>query len=419
MKHLVLIAGMYYPQPSPTGRCASRYVSLVKDKYRVDVIFIQSGSEKMYGKQVHGETLYGLCNWRLLTENWFAKRRMKTSHSILKSVYHAGVVAMKAAGRIQSVVFFPDNLRWYYKKSYAQLLKIHAENKIDVVLTVNSPFSAHLAGKAFKNAFPEVRWVTYTVDPYYLSSRIGKKFFGKNAEKSLHAEQEVLSHADINLLSEEIFENGKGLYASFKAKTFPLPYLMPSNDMQTDSLLFNHNKINLVYAGRFYKDIRNPEYLLKAFLGTKNKDLILHLYAASDCEELIDKCVRMSSGRIVRHELVAQDEIMRVINSADVLVSVGNSAPEFKPSKTFEYVSSGKPIIGIYKNKLQDTTLNLYPLAVQIDEDSSSVEEGSMLMENFSLRSKGKNADAEEIEHIYSKHFPTYIKKILNSAMEQ
>lgn len=418
MKHLVLVAGIYYPQPSPTGRCASQYVSLLKDNYHVDVIFIQSGLEKIYGVNFCGETLYGLSNWRLLTERWFAEKSRKAPPGILKNVLHIGIAAMKFVGRIQSMIFFPNNLRWFYKKAYEELKRIHNKNKIDVVFTVNSPFSAHLAGEAFKNNFPDVRWVTYTVDPFYSSYKIGRKILNKNNRKALSAEQKVLINADANLLSEEIYENGTELYASFKNKTVPLPYMLPHIDRQAETLLFDLDKINLVYAGRFYYDIRNPEYLLKTVINTKNEDLILHLYASSDCEELINKYVKQSSGRIIRHDLVEQNKIRSVLNSADILVSVGNSIPEFKPSKTFEYISTGKPIINFCRNKLLDTNLDTYPLAVQIDEDSSSIADSSVIMEKFSVESKGKNVDSKEIEHIYKKYSGSNIRSILYTAME-
>ena len=34
-QHLVMIVGMFYPQPSPTGKCAEAYVDLLKDQYDI------------------------------------------------------------------------------------------------------------------------------------------------------------------------------------------------------------------------------------------------------------------------------------------------------------------------------------------------------------------------------------------------
>ncbi|PKP62115.1 hypothetical protein CVT91_00585 [Candidatus Atribacteria bacterium HGW-Atribacteria-1] len=139
--------------------------------------------------------------------------------------------------------------------------------------------------------YPDVRWVTYAVDPFYAGCKRGKKVLARKYNKALSAEKRVLSHADANFLSEEVYENSKELYANIMYKTFPLPYLLPYNDNQGDDR-FDSSKINLVYAERFYKDICNPEYLLCTFLLIKNENIVLHLYAASDCEKVIDEYVR-------------------------------------------------------------------------------------------------------------------------------
>ena len=412
MKHLVLMVGAYYPQPSPTGKCAGQYASLLKEKFNIDVVYIQSNLEKIHGVTVNDETLYGLSNWRLWTETWFQELNSKATNKFLRKLSIVGVMGMKAIGRLQSMVLFPNNLRWFYKEAYKTLCSIHKENPVDVVFTVNSPFSAHLAGEAFKKICPDVRWVTYTVDPFYAGCNRGKKVLGRKYDRALSAEKRVLSHADANFLSEEAYENSKELYAKIMDKTFPLPYLLPCNDNQGDDR-FDSSKINLVYAGRFYKDIRNPEYLLRTFLLTKNENIVLHLYAASDCETLIDKYVRKSAGRIIRHELVNSKEVQKVLSSADILVNVGNSLPEFKPSKTFEYIATGRPIINFYQNDLCDEVMEKYPLALQIDQNEQNIDKSVELFEEFCKENKGKCIEWEEVERLFPDNKREHIKSIL------
>ena len=335
MKHLVLIAGVYYPQPSPTGKCAGQYVSLLKDEYDIDIIYIQSNLGKTYGVTVDGETLFSITNWRVWIEMWFQKRRENSNNKFLCRIYMLGVILMKVIGRLQSTLLFPGNMRWFYKKAYRTLIMINKRYPIDVIFTVNSPFAAHLAGRAYKTKYPNVNWITYTVDPFFIGfehciSRQNYKY-----TKALFEEKSVLASADTNFLSEEVYEYCKKLYENIIEKTFPLPYLLLKNENSAINL-FDPQKINLVYAGRFYKEIRNPEILLKTFLLVNNKDLLLHLYVSSDCEELINDYVEKSSGRIIRHNLVEHEEILKILNSADILINVGNTIPEFKPSKIFE-----------------------------------------------------------------------------------
>lgn len=47
-KHLAMIVGGYYPTPSPTGKCAEQYVSLIQDDYEIDVVCIARSDDKSY-----------------------------------------------------------------------------------------------------------------------------------------------------------------------------------------------------------------------------------------------------------------------------------------------------------------------------------------------------------------------------------
>ncbi|MGD9679060.1 MAG: hypothetical protein AB7V16_12020 [Vulcanibacillus sp.] len=415
MKHLVLVVGQYYPNPSPTGKCAKQYISLLKDDYKIDVIYIQYGLDKYFNKVIDSETVYGLSNWRLLIETWFQEVSKESKHNILSTLFNAGVMLMKIIGRIQSIIFFPNNLRWFYKKAYKTLCKIHYDNPIDVVFTVNSPFSAHLAGELFKKKFKDVRWIAYTVDPYYVGFKNKRFGFVRKSKKALEAERKILSKADMNLISEEIYENSKILYENNIDKVDVLPYLIEYYNFKSEHR-FDSNKINLVYAGRFYQDIRNPEYLLRTFLSLQNTDIILHLYTTSDCERLINDYVNKSEGRIIRHEMVDSFEIKKVYASADFLINVGNSILEFKPSKTFDYISTGKPIIHFFQNGIIDEVLMRYPLSLQVDTQDQVIINNKKIIEFIHLN-KGKIANKKEIEEGFYCYSSKNIKSILYSSV--
>lgn len=417
MKHLVLVVGGYYPNPSPTGQCAHRYISLLKDSYSVDVIYIQSGTEKVNGLKNGDETLYALSNRRLRMEESLQATRKKTKNSIIRHAAGVGVKAVKAFGRVQSLFLFPNNLKWFRGKAYKALCAIHEQNPIDVVFTVSYPFSAHLAGEKFKKTFSDVKWVAYTVDLFHTRHRCWKRALNIKCEKAFTVEKRVLSNADTNFLSEEVYENCPELFADCVEKTSPLPYLLCYNDVQNDKR-FDATKINLVYGGRFFKDIRSPEYLLKTFLLVEDSDIILHLFSSSNCEAMIDRYVKKANGRIIKHGMVGYDEIQSVLATADILVSVGNAVAEVKPSKTFEYISTGKPIINFYQNGFKDDVLEKYPNALQIS-GSRNCDVAAKEVEAFCRGSKGKTTNFKEIDALYPKNSGNNIRKILFDGMEK
>lgn len=417
MKHLVLVAGIYYPNPSPTGQCAGRYISLLKDRYTVDVIFIQSGKDKTPVFKQNNETLYALSNWRLSLEDRLMQAQKKAKTDFMHKISACGIRAVKAFGKIQSLLLFPNNLKWFRNKAYRELYRIHKQNPIDVVFTVNAPFAAHLAGEKFKKRYKDVRWVTYTVDPFYTRHRCWKRMAGLRCNRALTSEKRALFRADAVFLSEEVFENCKELYDGIAAKTIPLPYLLWYNNTLGDNR-FNPEKVNLVYAGRFFKDIRSPEYLLKTFLLIDDEDIILHLYSSSNCEAVIDEYVKKAGGRIVKHGLVDAEEIKAVLAGADVLVNVGNAVAEVKPSKTFEYLSTGKPIIHFYQKDLRDELLQKYPYSLQIS-DRSDCGKAAADIRSFCHSTQGKASMFREIESLFYNNSSDYVRKILIHGTEK
>lgn len=393
-KHLAMIVGGYYPTPSPTGKCAEQYVSLIQDDYEIDVVCIARSDDKSYVYNKKNVYPAG-CSYV------YFQKEIENKLSFL----HTG---SKALLRIWNSVHQPNNLYWYVNAAYKKLEAIHSNKPIDVIFSVGAPMAAHCAAMQFKALHPEVRWVTYSVDSYAAQNKNKKRF--RNFEKG------VLGKSDYNLLSEEIYNNSPFLYDDFEDRVGTLPYLLPAiRHEMSHNHYFDSSKTNFVYAGSFYKEIRNPSFLLEAFMHTR-EDAVLHLFCSSDCDELINQAVATSHGKIVRHGIVGPDEIADVYAEADVLVSVGNSLPEFKPSKTFEYIATCKPILNIYYNGLRDDVLENYPMSLQICNSAEAILSAKEIDEFISI-SAGKMVLEDEIKTRFKKYMPDSIQTIMTNAL--
>ena len=393
-KHLAMIVGGYYHTPSPTGKCAEQYVSLIQDDYEIDVVCIARSDDKSYVYNKKNVYPAG-CSYV------YFQKEIENKLSFL----HTG---SKALLRIWNSVHQPNNLYWYVNAAYKKLEAIHSNKPIDVIFSVGAPMAAHCAAMQFKALHPEVRWVTYSVDSYAAQNKNKKRF--RNFEKG------VLGKSDYNLLSEEIYNNSPFLYDDFEDRVGTLPYLLPAiRHEMSHNHYFDSSKTNFVYAGSFYKEIRNPSFLLEAFMHTR-EDAVLHLFCSSDCDELINQAVATSHGKIVRHGIVGPDEIADVYAEADVLVSVGNSLPEFKPSKTFEYIATCKPILNIYYNGLRDDVLENYPMSLQICNSAEAILSAKEIDEFISI-SAGKMVLEDEIKTRFKKYMPDSIQTIMTNAL--
>jgi glycosyltransferase involved in cell wall biosynthesis len=419
MKRVVIIAGIFYPKPSPTGNCARQYSDLLKKHYDVSVVFIQSGLKRIDAEKIDGLTLFALFNFRMYLENYLGYCLGKTKFGILKNAYKTLIFIIKAIGRIQTYILWPNNLRWFYKKAYEKLEELNKESNIDCIFTINSPFSAHLAGNKYKELHKGVRWMTFTVDPFSTAVNNKRSFLFSKIKSAINqkAEKLIYNWADIYLVSAEVYSTSKHLFGAAMGKTFVLPYIIPKQKICNEEY-FPKDKTNLLFAGRFYYSIRNPEYFLKTFLATPDNNLLLHLYSQSDCEDIIEKYVKKSNGRIIRHPTVGTDEIQKIMTSADILINIGNSIPAFKPSKTFEYISTGKPIVHFYQNNLVDETLLKYPISLQIQQRDECLFENSRRLLEFCISKKGQRITDDQINSLYPQHSSKKIQDLLFCSIE-
>ena len=391
-KHLAVLCGVYYPAPSPTGLCTKRYLSLLRYSFDIDVICISSAEKPMLAEE-DGVRVYALLGKRMKTERRGGTLTRAAAHAI-------GVVQMKTA--------VLGNLTWFREQALARLKEIHSERPVDAVLSVCSPFAAHCAARKFKRENPKVRWCAYTVDPYAADGRIRPLFYSK--ERLAAFECEVSAGADVLLLSEEVYAVRSDIRGC-GADCRKLPYLLPElSDAAPAEPAFSKENINCVYAGRFYPKLRNPELMLQAFHAVSNPDIRLHLYSTG-CEDIVNQYSAQDS-RILPHAPVSYEKIREIYKSADVLVNVENSSPEFLPSKLFEYIAACRPIVSFGSGQSREL-LKAHPAALHI----SCTEEAEKDLQQFLETKRGVTIAADEIERLYERHSQNSIRSILTDAL--
>lgn len=103
------------------------------------------------------------------------------------------------------------------------------------------------------------------------------------------------------------------------------------------------------------------------------------------------------------------------MQSADILVNIGNTVENQIPSKLLTYISFGKPIINIMKSSNCPTLeyMNRYPLSYNILETFDLIEKEAKKLESFIYESNGKSIAFDQIEKIFYECTPSYVGKRL------
>lgn len=159
------------------------------------------------------------------------------------------------------------------------------------------------------------------------------------------------------------------------------------------SISFDKTKINLLYCGW----LRNEDFLLQLVQHMDNRFSLT--FVGNDNGRVKNLHTDVS---IVTHTSVEHNIAVNAILDADILVCIGNTYPVHIPSKIFEYIASGKPIINLYHFPECPTLEHTkrYPLALNIST-SMSVEEAAAQVMAFCLKNGGKRVPDSTLAEIY------------------
>ena len=276
-----------------------------------------------------------------------------------------------------------------------QALSLRRELKtldFDGVLCSMEPFPSALAVHGLKG----VRKFLYLMDPPAVALDTPTTPLRTRMLPRLLPEQDMVLTTPF---IREALQN-RGIAASFREVGFPM--LMPNPATPTDSdIPMPPEKINLLFTGWLYSDIRSPKYFLE--LAKHLDDRFRIVFMGKECELLRERFSFDTRAEVVTLPNQPYQVALNAMADADILINIGNSVPVHMPSKTLEYINARKPMVNFHK--LPDCpTLHYtrrYPLCLNIYEGDAPDPQAFI---RFCLENRGKTAPEPHISECTPKH---------------
>lgn len=317
----------------------------------------------------------------------------------------------KAIYHFEDVLFSNAFSDRFAEKSFYDSLE-HLNNHYDVIISMSGRYYQSIAAAKYcnKNRIP---FIFYQVDPCASNQYLPKKSLKlrERIEKSLYESASCVITTDL------IFNDIKKYlpeYLCKKVRVLEFPLIVDKTVERN-----GNNPPICVFTGSIYAGIRDPKYTMRLFEHlVQSHNVELH-FAGMNKDDLPD------IGKVICHGVLPIDEATELNEKADFLINIGNSVTNQVPSKLFDYISTGKPIINICKNRNCPTIkyLKNYPYALTIYEEEDLFEEQEKLLSEFVVKNKGKRAVFNEIKSIYKECTPEYcvkeIKDMLESAVQR
>ena len=404
---VLVIALEYYPIQNANTAITGKLVSHLCDRFDFVIAAqnIHNGPEK--------ETVQGIPVVR--TPFHAYSKRDKTDNNTASDL--ARMVYLKLVSKYKGDEIKRKNV-YFFVRDIGKLVNME---EIDLIVSFSNPFESHYCASllAEKHGIP---WIAYYLDPYFSNATYDKR----DLLKRKNTEAKRLAYASKVLLTYPINEDYRRLGIDFRDKVVmtEMPGITANDTPETEknpmAPVKTGDKCSCYFVGNLYKDIRTPDAAIQAFsLLTEEADLF---FVGETYRFLQDK---MNGPLHNVHFLgrKSKEEVAQIYKEADILVNIGNAIDNQMPSKIFEYISTGKPILNFYKVPNCPTLkyLNNYPLALNIFEQDvlHDTISCSKMIKAFCLQNKGKTVPAAWIRERFKGNTDEAVASFLGEQMKR
>lgn len=142
-------------------------------------------------------------------------------------------------------------------------------------------------------------------------------------------------------------ENAKPCYLRYKPESgiVVIPQGFDNSGVTVKDYTPN-DPVTFGYAGRFYRNTRDPEPLFR-YLAESGRDFKFHLYL-TDCEpyfeDMISEYRSLCKGEIIVHGALPRNELIYELSGMDFLVNHNFNYRTATPSKLIDYALTGRPV---------------------------------------------------------------------------
>ncbi len=255
---------------------------------------------------------------------------------------------------VRGNLFIPDPRVSWVRGSVRFLKKYLREHPVDAVVTTGPPQSMHLIGRGLKRSLG-MPWIADFRDPWTRMFYYKHLCLSKFADRKHHRlEQGVLDEADLVLaVSPPVRDD-------FQAQT-RTPVHLITNGYDEDDFPVREpgsrkdGKFRIVHTGLFAAD-GNPLKLWDALARRCREDedfaqrLEIRLAGKTDAPVLEAIRERGLGAQLVDLGYLPHSRVVQEQQDADLLILPLRHEPEYAkvlPGKIFEYIASGRPVLGI------------------------------------------------------------------------
>lgn len=394
--NVLFITTSYDGIMTPTSNIIERLIPFFQEKQcHIDIACFKEKPQEASVKEIGGVRIY-----KCPTAECFHRKDIVGTKYLAQKVVQK---VLKKSGVSMFTPFTAFDLSRMLKKLYLQ-------TQYDAIIPVCGCFELYEAVKLSK---PPAPVYLYQCDPL-----VGNQaYLDSTANRRKRYEQKMFAVCRAVFTTPIIYQTAFFDYPGVCFIPLEFPNIRP---IYIDHSLAEAN--HCLFTGFFYTKIRTPHYISQLFGALRKYGVRLSIAGGGMQETVKAYCDQFDN--ITFLGVLNSAQCHRQTEKASVLVNIGNTSDQV-PSKIFDYMSMGKPILNICQRRDCPTLqyLNKYPLCMSIYTEDP-IEAKLESVARFIQGSFGKNVAYDTVQKTFRECTVPFvadriIKEIENSRWEE
>jgi glycosyltransferase involved in cell wall biosynthesis len=372
---VIVVTWLYAPTPTPRAiRWQTLSEEFARAGHRVEVITSEvpcaTSSSGLEGLTIHRVGGILGANIGPAIRSTAAEESRETRRVSARIRKFASNMACRIYDASWKKVYWPDRACSWFPAALRRAERIVKDGDCDGIITVSFPFTPHLVGYSIKRRHPALPWIVDVGDPFAFQDKEAPNNYALYRRRNALWERKVLASSDyVSVTNQTMSDLYASMFPDVRSRLRVIPPCAPADVRRSDTSIFPTNgAVRIVYAGRLYRGIRSPRFLLalhRALSGALECRCELHFIGdVSDCADDFRSCAGDST--IFIHGVQSHEMTLGALSRADVLVNIANTTSYQLPSKIVEYAAMGKKILTLSTVEGDQSTCLLqdYPAAL-------------------------------------------------------
>lgn len=419
---IVFLTTSYYPFFSAIGKCVFNLVEELK--FDNEIIVVSNMTTRNLKSNIHynGYKVIRIrSDYMSKRDNVLLDSESDSKNNKLKKMLV--VFFLRIIGYL-NVVFSKESLDKNLIEKYLSALRDIAE--IDLIVPTCYPFESVVAAQRFKETTNNtVRITPFLFDKFSDSPTLHRNSFNKRIKRKNHLllEEEMIKNSFRVLYVDSWIYNMEKYFKAYSEKLIHVEHPLIIDyfsRVSSDNISTEKGYIDIVYTGVIDKKVRPPFKMLKIIsrMIESNYKMRFHFYVLGNCTDEITKYSRKYPDNILNHGRVESEIALLAIIQSNILLSIGNIDISLIPSKVFEYMSAGKPILHLYHSS-EDRVISMldeYGLGYCISQNDEISDSAIHDLVKFCNENRNSGLSFAEVQEKFYKASPKFISKLLISC---